>query len=125
MYAVAVTVDLIAQHSLIGGDWGAENQLHSHPYVLELQLEGEQLDRHGYLVDIVDVERALDQVRATYRDHTLNELAPFAGLNPSLEHFARIVCESLSDRLPASNLSAVTVKLWESRTAWASYRITR
>jgi 6-pyruvoyltetrahydropterin/6-carboxytetrahydropterin synthase len=125
VYTVAVTVELIAQHFLVGGDWGAENQLHSHPYVLELLLEGEQLDRHGYLVDIVEVERALEQVRTVYRDHTLNALPAFAGLNPSLEHFARVLCETLSEQLPAPTLTAVTVKLWESRTAWASYRVTR
>jgi 6-pyruvoyltetrahydropterin/6-carboxytetrahydropterin synthase len=125
VYTVSVSIDLIAQHFLIGGDWGAENQLHSHPYLLELQLEGEQLDRHGYLVDIVEVERALEQVRTTYRDHTLNELPAFAGLNPSLEHFARVLCETLSEQLGAASLTAVTVKLWESRTAWASYRLTR
>jgi 6-pyruvoyltetrahydropterin/6-carboxytetrahydropterin synthase len=122
MHSVAVSSELIAQHFLVGGDWGAENERHSHRYVLELLLEGEHLDQHGYLVDIVDVEAQLDQIRAYYRDKTLNDLPEFVGLNPSLEHFARIVCETLSARLRAPNLSALTVKLWESSTAWAAYR---
>jgi 6-pyruvoyltetrahydropterin/6-carboxytetrahydropterin synthase len=32
MYTVAVRRDFIAQHYRIGGDWGAENELHAHHY---------------------------------------------------------------------------------------------
>ncbi len=55
MYTLGVRRDFIARHFLIGGDWGAENFPNSHHYILELQLVGNELDKHGYLVDIVDV----------------------------------------------------------------------
>lgn len=122
MYTIAVQRDFIAQHYLIGGDWGAENQRHSHHYRLELQLEGRELDRHGYLVDIVNIERILDERVSAYRDCTLNELAEFAGLNPSIEHFARILCQSIAAELQVPNIRALTVRLWENDIAWASFR---
>lgn len=124
MYAVTVRTDFIAQHFLIGGDWGPENERNSHHYVLELALEGPSLDAHGYLVDIVAVESALTSVRARYADHVLNDLPEFAGLNPSLEHFARILCERLAGELAGPNLSAVAVRLWENDSASATYRQT-
>jgi 6-pyruvoyltetrahydropterin/6-carboxytetrahydropterin synthase len=123
MYTVAVKRDFIAQHYLIGGDWGAENELHSHHYQLEVQLEGAELDQHGYLVDIVDIEHALDALTARYRDHTLNDLPEFSGLNPSIERFSKILCQALVAHIQAANLIAVTVKLWENEQAWASYRV--
>jgi 6-pyruvoyltetrahydropterin/6-carboxytetrahydropterin synthase len=123
MYQVAVKRDFIAQHYLIGGDWGAENQLHSHHYLVELILQGDQLDQHGYLVDIVDIDQALNAQVASYRDKTLNDLPEFAGLNPSLELFARILCQSLAGQIHASNLVGVQVRLWENEIAWASYQI--
>ncbi len=125
MYAVAVKRDFIAQHFLIGGDWGPENDLHSHHYLIELELEGATLDKHGYLVDIVDIESNLEALVAEYRDKTLNELPAFDGLNPSIEHFSRILCETLSERIAAPNISAFSVKLWENKIAWAAYRLTR
>ena len=125
MYTTAVKRDFIAQHFLVGGDWGAENQLHSHHYAVELQLEGATLDRHGYLVDIVEIEAALEALVAAYRDHTLNDLPEFKSLNPSIEHFARIVAQRLSAQISASNVSALTVKLWENEIAWTSYRLER
>ncbi len=123
MYTVAVRREFIAQHYLIGGDWGAENTLHSHPYRIELQLQGTELDQHGFLVDIVDIENALDALIGRYRDRALNDLPEFAGLNPSLEHFSRILCQALAAHIQAANLSAVTVTLWEGKGAWASYRV--
>jgi 6-pyruvoyltetrahydropterin/6-carboxytetrahydropterin synthase len=121
MYAMTVRTDFIAQHFLIGGDWGPENERNSHHYVLELQLEGSELDQHGYLVDIVQVEGELREVRRHYADRLLNDLPEFQGLNPSIEHFARILCQRLGQRLAAPNLTGVAVRLWENDDASASY----
>jgi 6-pyruvoyltetrahydropterin/6-carboxytetrahydropterin synthase len=120
MYQLAVTRDFVAQHFLIGGDWGAENAKHSHAYRVEVLLEGAALDRHGYLVDIVELERALTEIISRYRDHTLNDLEPFAGVNPSLERFAKVLHDELTARITAKNLS-LTVKLWENERDWAAY----
>ncbi|HMS00791.1 MAG TPA: 6-carboxytetrahydropterin synthase [Anaerolineales bacterium] len=125
MYTLAVKRDFIARHFLIGGDWGAENFPNSHHYVLELQLEGKDLDQHGYLVDIVDVEKHLDEVVGQYKEQMLNDCPAFAGLNPSIEHFARILAMSLSERIQAKNISAVKVVLWENESAWAAYSVQR
>lgn len=122
MYTVAVQRDFIARHYLIGGDWGPENHLHSHHYQVEVQLQGAALDPHGYLVDIVEIEQSLEALVATFRDQTLNELPEFAGLNPSIEHFARIFCQAFIGRVQAGNITAVTVKIWENAIAWAQYR---
>jgi 6-pyruvoyltetrahydropterin/6-carboxytetrahydropterin synthase len=124
MYTLAVQRDFVAQHYLIGGDWGAENQLHSHHYRIELRLEGEKLDQHGYLVDIVDVEHHLNALVGYYRDHTLNDLSEFQGLNPSIEHFSRILCQTMAARIKADTLSAMAVIIWENEIAWASYHQT-
>ena len=123
MYTLAVQRNFTGQHFLIGGDWGAENQWHSHHYRLEIQLEGATLDQHGYLVDIVQVEALLEAIVARYRDKTLNDLPEFAGLNPSIEHFARILCTQLAERIQAKTLSILTVKIWENEIAWASFQV--
>ena len=122
MYFIAVKRDFVAQHYLVGGDWGEENHPHSHHYQVEVELAGQDLDEHGYLVDIVDLETHLDFLVAHYRDQTLNDLPEFAGLNPSIEHFSRIFCKKLQARLKAATLKTVQVKIWETGIAWAAYR---
>lgn len=125
MYSVAVRRDFMAQHYLIGGDWGPENELHSHHYVIELQLHGDDLDKHGYLVDIVDIEHHLEELISGYQDKTLNDLEEFSGFNPSIEHFSRILAGGLSAKIQADNIHSITVQLWENEIAWASYHLIR
>ncbi|TAN52257.1 MAG: 6-carboxytetrahydropterin synthase [Methylococcaceae bacterium] len=120
MYQLSITRDFIAQHFLIGGDWGAENQRHSHHYRVELVIAGSALDRHGYLIDIVDVDRVLSEVTAIFRDTTLNEHAAFHDLNPSIERFARLLWEMLVQRLALQD-KTLSIKLWENGTDWAAY----
>ena len=125
MYTLGVRREFIARHFLIGGDWGPENFPNSHHYILELQLEGSDLDQHGYLVDIVDVEKHLDAVVSYYKEQMLNEKPEFAGLNPSIEHFSRILATTLSDNIKAKNISTLKVMLWENENAWAAYTVER
>lgn len=125
MYTLGVKREFIARHFLIGGDWGPENFPNSHHYVLELQMQGKELDQHGYLVDIVDIEKHLDEVVSYYKEQMLNDKPEFAGLNPSIEHFARILATSLSERIKADNISAIRVVLWENESAWAAFALER
>ncbi len=125
MYELGIKRDFIARHFLIGGDWGPENFPNSHHYVLELRLEGQELDQHGYLVDMVDVEKHLDDMVNYYKDQMLNEKPEFAGLNPSIEHFSRILATSLSERIKAENISEIKVVLWENESARAAYELQR
>ena len=125
MYTLAIFADFIAQHHLTVENAGPENELHSHHYRVEVMLECEELDSNGYVLDIDDLKVQLEGVIATYRDQTLNDLDSFSGLNPSLEHFTRIFCESLDEALYAPNLTAISVKLWEDDVAWIAYDLER
>lgn len=121
MYTVAVQREFVAQHYMIEGDFGPENHLHSHAYRVEVRLTGATLDHHGFLVDIDPLSIGLEEVLASFRDRTLNELPEFKGLNPSIENLARILCRALTSRIPEARLSEIRVTIWESASAWAAY----
>jgi 6-pyruvoyltetrahydropterin/6-carboxytetrahydropterin synthase len=120
VYSVTVKRALIAQHYLVGGDFGRENELNSHRFEIEARYEGPSLDEHGFLVDIDVVAGMLDALVERYRDRTLNELPEFEGLNPSVEHFARIVSGRLA--IEAPNVTALEVTVWEDGSAAAGFR---
>ena len=94
-------------------------------YLVRQFLEGSDLDQHGYLTDIVEVDNHLDEIVSYYQEQMLNDKPEFAGLNPSIEHFARILAASLSERIGAQNITALKVVLWENDAAWAAYRVER
>lgn len=122
MYKLAVKKDFISQHFLVGGDWGPENQKHSHHYLLEIQLSGKDLDAHGFVVDIVKVNDHLEKVISSYKDKTLNDLPEFKNLNPSIENLARVSYQALYRSLYEQRISALSVKVWEDSIAWVSYQ---
>jgi 6-pyruvoyltetrahydropterin/6-carboxytetrahydropterin synthase len=121
MYSIALERQFEAQHYLVGGDWGAENKVHAHQYKVELRVKGENLDEHGYLVDIVDLERALEKVIAYYQGKVLNDLYEFSGLNPSIEHLSHILFQNLREFISTPNIRSMRVKVWESTIAWSAY----
>ncbi len=121
MYQLSVREEFVAQHFLTVPDCGPENIKHSHVYALELHLSGNRLNEHGYLVDIDVVKREMGAIIDRYKDQTLNDKPEFKGLNPSIEHFSRIVGDRLKNALPSKGLSSLTVRIWEDRHCWASY----
>jgi 6-pyruvoyltetrahydropterin/6-carboxytetrahydropterin synthase len=125
MYALAMSKAFSSQHFLIGGDWGDENSPHSHQYRLEVVLEGERLDEHGFLVDIVEFEEQIDRRVRKYQGAVLNEIPAFSGLNPSIEIFCRVVAREIDGALLSKGVQSILVKIWEDDIAWASYHLQR
>ncbi len=122
-HSVAVARDFVAQHYLVGGDFGAENRWHSHAYRVEATVLGARLDAHDFLVDITALERHLDTVLAGYRERTLNDLPGFAGRNPSVELFAQRIGLELAQALAGCGAARLRVRLWEHPAAWAGFSL--
>lgn len=120
-YRVAVERDLIAQHYLTVPDPGPEGTVHSHHFTVSLRLAGPELNEYGYLADIDAVTDALDGIEDRYADSLLNDLPEFEGLNPSVEHFARIVGDRVATRFADGPATTLTVRIWEDDDAWASH----
>lgn len=122
MYTVGLKKTFIAQHYLIGDNSGPEYSWHSHPYELEVRVTGKELNSHGYLIDITELDELLNRITAQYQDSTLNELESFQGLNPSLEHFARIISQQILEEISTQQIQQLDVRLWEETGVWAEYR---
>ncbi len=122
MHHLMLRKNFIAQHFLIGKDFGAENSKHSHHYRFELEIENTTLDQYNFLIDIVSVRSQIDQLIGYFNDKTLNELPEFENQNPSLELFSKILWQKFNTQFEFPSNSQITVRLWEDEIAQASYR---
>ena len=122
MYQLGLGRAFEAHHYLVGGDWGPENEPHAHAYRVEVRLATLELDRHGYIVDLEELEALLDRIVTRYRGRLLNDLPEFEGRNPSIEHFSRCIFDHLVEGLGRQRFTSMEVRLWENEDAWASYR---
>ena len=122
-YALGVRADFTAEHYLVGGEFGPEGAPHAHDYRIEVVLEGDRLDEHGFLVDIVRVRAELDGLVGRYRDQLLNDLPEFSGVNTGCEVFSQVLASALAEKLGAAGPSRLRVRLWESTDAWAETQL--
>lgn len=121
MYSVTVVGDFVARHVLTVPNAGPEGIPHSHHFEIELAFRGPELNQYGYLVDIDDVRQAFDVIEDRYGDELLNDLPEFAGNNPSVERFARVIWERVTDLVTDDPVAALAVTVWEDDQAAAAY----
>ena len=124
MYSTTVITDFVAQHYLTVPNPGPEGEPHSHHYEVELTFRGPELNGYDYLIDIDEAEAILSQLADRYRDTMLNDLPEFEGYNPSVERFARIVFQRVTDATTADTVTGLRVRIWEDDEAAATYDAT-
>jgi 6-pyruvoyltetrahydropterin/6-carboxytetrahydropterin synthase len=123
MFEVSVEETFAAGHALRGYRGKCEN-VHGHNYRVRVTVQGQQLDSAGLLVDFVELKRTLRAI-VERLDHTfLNDVPPFDKLNPSAENMARYFYEEMTQGFAGDNTVRVAeVKIWETDTATATYRL--
>jgi 6-pyruvoyltetrahydropterin/6-carboxytetrahydropterin synthase len=122
MFEVTIEETFAAGHALRNYRGKCEN-VHGHNYRCQVTLEGADLDEIGLLVDFVELKRAVHGVLDRLDHQWLNEFPPFDVLNPSAENMARYIYQQVAEGLKVrEGVRIALVKLWETDTAYATYR---
>ena len=119
-FEVGVVEHFTARHHLVG-NFGPASTPHAHDYTVEVGASGERLLADGTLFDITALQAALRAVIADLAVHDLNGLAELASPNPTAEVVARYVFQKVAADLAGRELSTLSVRVWESPEAYASY----
>ena len=122
MFEVTIEETFAAGHALRNYRGKCEN-VHGHNYRCQVTLEGAGLDEIGLLVDFVELKRVVHGVLDRLDHQWLNEFPPFDVLNPSAENMARYIYQQVAEGLKLrQGVRIALVKLWETDTAYATYR---
>lgn len=94
---------------------------HGHNYVLEVTVAGEPDPDTGYVVDLGELNRVLEEAVVRPCDHrNLNEEVPWlAGVIPSVENLTIAFWRRIEPRLPRGRLHRV--RLYETPRNYADY----
>ena len=102
----------------------AEPNYHGHNYVCEVTVSGPVDETTGFIVDLGDLDRALEaEVMARFDHRNINvEVPEFADgkMIPSGENLARFIFEKVQKRL-GSSPKVTRVKVAEDRSLSATY----
>ena len=93
---------------------------HGHNYELDVSVEGEIDPRSGYVADLGEVKRIVEELVLSRLDHkNLNlDVPEFADLNPTTENIVVVIWEMLEGRLPGTLTRLV---LWETPRNYVTY----
>lgn len=120
MYELKIISQFSAAHQLREFE-GACEKLHGHNWKVEVYVTGKKLEKNGLLIDFRMIKDATKRVLDRLDHKFLNELEPFASLNPSSENIACHIFKSLSRELDDDTVKITKVTAWESDSACASY----
>jgi 6-pyruvoyltetrahydropterin/6-carboxytetrahydropterin synthase len=121
VYEVGAAVNVRALH-VMPGVQGPEGQLHAHDYRIEVVVEREELDDHGMVCDLDVLDAALQATAAHVRDADLERIRPPEAEAVTVEVFARWAHDRIAAALRSGDSQMLTVRIWESPTAYGGYR---
>jgi 6-pyruvoyltetrahydropterin/6-carboxytetrahydropterin synthase len=119
-FDVGVVGHFTARHHLVG-DFGPASQPHSHDYRVDASVTGLTLRHDGTLFDITILQNALAALITDLDDRDLNDIPALADPNPTAEVVARFFFDRLKAMLGHEGLRELTIRVWESPEAYASY----
>lgn len=115
-YTLRVVLDFAAAHQLRNYP-GECSRLHGHNWKLEVEVRAQELDPVGMGVDFKVIRAAARQVADKLDHQHLNDLAPFADVNPTAENIAAYFYRELGQRLNTQTVSVHSVTVWETERA--------
>lgn len=124
MYKIGIEDEFEAIHFL-RGDFGLENRVHGHRYRVRVTIEGEELDDFGMLFDISMLKDGLEEILNGLHYHNLNEVEGLKEVNPTAENVCKYIHKKLAPALGdkgKEQIKGLEVTVWESPSAFASYR---
>ena len=121
MYSVSVFKSFVAQHFLIGGDFGEENSKHSHCFKVQLIIQSAVTNQFNYVVDIDEIKKILNGIENKYKDKCLNDFDEFKNQNPSIELFSKVIHDEFYNHNILNSNHSLKVRVWEDEECYASY----
>jgi len=124
MFEITVEESFAAGHYLRDYKGKCENP-HGHNYKVRVTLTGAELDKAGLLVDFKDLKELMKPVIERLDHQMMNDLAPFAQVNPSAENLAKHFYDETSAKLKSVTNGRVRIKevtVWETDSTTATYR---
>ncbi|TVQ64689.1 MAG: 6-carboxytetrahydropterin synthase [Phycisphaerales bacterium] len=93
MYEIAVDTEFCAAHAIVIR--GEREPVHGHNWKVRVVVRAEALDEDGLVCDFHALDATLNEIIAPFRDADLNTAPPFNRQNPTAEHVARHIGESV------------------------------
>lgn len=119
-YTLKSHVTFAAAHQLRGYQ-GNCARLHGHNYRAEVEVRATKLDEIGFVLDVRDLRKAIQEVAAGLDHEFINEIEPFDRVNPTAENLARYFFDKVAEILNDPRVKVSAVTMWETERCSVRY----
>ena len=109
-----------ASHQLRGCNGKCE-RLHGHNFRVRVAVASPDLDETGMVMDFHELDELLVSAIAPFDHRHLNDVAEFSLHNPSAEHLARAIGETISTSLAGKSIWLVYCDVFENDRSKARF----
>lgn len=103
--------------------FGKCNNFHGHNYYLEVTLCGTPDKTSGYVMDLKELKRILNDEIISKVDHKfLNEVEMFEDTIPTTENIAMIFWNIIKDKIHRDNVKLYSIKIYETEKNIIEFR---
>ncbi len=113
MYKLLVKKDFSSAH-ILKGHPGDCKRMHGHNWIVEAEIQGNNINNIGMVIDFKDIKRMLAKITDQLDHRFLNELEPFQNQNPTAENISKYIYKELSKNINTDNIKVRQIKLWET-----------
>ncbi|HPU29936.1 MAG TPA: 6-carboxytetrahydropterin synthase QueD [Syntrophorhabdaceae bacterium] len=121
MFTLYITDTFSAAHR-IEEYHGKCEELHGHNFKVEVLFEGDKLGPGGMLINFKVLKNLLKDILSSLDHKYLNEIEFFKKRACSSEYIAVYIYNGLKKLIDNLNIRLHEVRVWESESAYASYR---
>lgn len=121
MFELRIETEFAAAHAIVMQ--GQREPVHGHNWHVEVTIAAVTLDADGLIMDFHALQHALEQIVEPFRNRDLNQISPFDTINPTAEHVAQHIGQSLQPTLPAG-VTLAQVCVTEAPRCVACYKPT-
>jgi len=121
IYELAIRSEFSAAHWLRSYK-GIDENIHGHNWAVEALIGADEPDEEGMVMDFVLARECLDEVLNELDHRNLNDLPYFIKINPTAEHVARFIYDSLEKLFSLHGAEVKKITLWETPQCAVVYR---
>jgi 6-pyruvoyltetrahydropterin/6-carboxytetrahydropterin synthase len=111
MYELEIRRRFSAAHAI--SMRGVREPVHGHDWEVTVTVGGDRLDGDGLLCDFHDLEGRIDAIVRPMDSRHLNETPPFDRINPTAEHVAKFIADTLGPQVP-EGVRVLSVRVTEA-----------
>ncbi|MBF6058041.1 MULTISPECIES: 6-carboxytetrahydropterin synthase QueD [Thiomicrorhabdus] len=112
-FVLKTLLDFASAHSLKGypGDCA---KLHGHNWKIEVQVQGQQLNDIGMVIDFKEIKRHTKEVIKELDHSFLNDHPYFQDHNPTAENIAVYLYREIQSRISDDRVTMHSITVWEN-----------